>query len=102
MRLDGYNQCKDSKKAPKREKTPKSSYDAQFRQYKDTTFYNNRGNSCYNSRSKWYDSGKTDLLKNLKGTQGYSQERKLLDLASSQVFEGLTVNPDYQLQRQRG
>ena len=70
-----------------------STYCYRWRPAREVPFYNERGRSCYNSSSKWYDLGKTSMFNNLHGMVGYSKERKMLDLASSQVFEGLTVEP---------
>lgn len=70
------------------QKMPKSTYQTDFRKTKDEPFKNYKGNNCYNSRCQWYDSGKDQVFCDLNQGRGYSRERKIVDLASSEVFDG--------------
>ena len=70
---EGPHRCKPGKRTESRPKTPRSTYSCEFRRCRDETFYDDRARKCYNSPTKWYDSGKANLLRNLSGTDGYSK-----------------------------
>lgn len=86
---------KQGKKSQVSKKVPKSTYSSDFKRGKDNVFVNNRGSNLYNSCSKWYDPAKEELFQNMGNCNDYSRQRKLLDLASSSVFEEGVIAEQY-------